>query len=180
MNRLPSCCKLCPCCSKKIRWAKGFESSDSGRSLALRHLHFTTGNLAAQSTAMPKIIVVRHGQAEHNVAFDSIGSKAYEDPRYRDSRLTRLGMSLVYAVVKCVVMCNCCRGRADACYRPRHRCQRYKRGLRAVVLPAYSLYSNFNQRHGVCVCPFQPRVCSRQFAGDAGPRSRLQPTSDTR
>lgn len=43
---------------------------------------------------MPKIIVVRHGQAEHNVAFDAIGDAAYEDPLYRDSRLTHTGVLL--------------------------------------------------------------------------------------
>jgi len=40
---------------------------------------------------MPQIIVVRHGQAEHNVAADALGEIAYEDPQYRDSRLTHTG-----------------------------------------------------------------------------------------
>jgi hypothetical protein len=39
----------------------------------------------------PDIIVVRHGQAEHNVAFDAVGDTAYEDARYRDSKLTHAG-----------------------------------------------------------------------------------------
>jgi hypothetical protein len=64
--------------------------------LAARRLHFTKRNLAAHSAAMPKIIFVRHGQAAHNVAFESLGSKAYEDPRYRDSKLTQTGTLAYY------------------------------------------------------------------------------------
>jgi hypothetical protein len=44
---------------------------------------------------MPNIVVVRHGQAEHNVAFDAIGDTAYEDARYRDSILTHAGVMTV-------------------------------------------------------------------------------------
>ena len=77
-----------------------FKSSGTNRvpefRLAVCRLLFTKRDLAAHSAAMPKIIFVRHGQAAHNVAFESLGSKAYEDPRYRDSKLTQTGMLADY------------------------------------------------------------------------------------
>ena len=48
-------------------------------------------HLSALASDMTVIVLVRHGQAEHNVAFDSLGDAAYEDPQYQDSRLTPTG-----------------------------------------------------------------------------------------
>jgi broad specificity phosphatase PhoE len=51
---------------------------------------------------MPQIIVVRHGQAEHNVAFEAVGEAAYLDAQYRDSKLTQLGAKPARIEVFCV------------------------------------------------------------------------------
>jgi broad specificity phosphatase PhoE len=40
----------------------------------------------------PKFIFVRHGEAEHNVAFRQIGEGAFTDPAYKDARLTPKGI----------------------------------------------------------------------------------------
>jgi hypothetical protein len=77
-----------------------FKSSGTNRvpefRLAVCRLLFTKRNVAAHSAAMPKIIFVRHGQAAHNAAFDSLGTKAYKDRRYRDSKLTQTGLLADY------------------------------------------------------------------------------------
>jgi broad specificity phosphatase PhoE len=39
----------------------------------------------------PIFLFVRHGQAYHNTAAETMGDAAYEDNRYRDARLTELG-----------------------------------------------------------------------------------------
>ena len=39
----------------------------------------------------PKFIFVRHGEAEHNVAFHEVGNAAFTDPKYKDARLTEEG-----------------------------------------------------------------------------------------
>jgi broad specificity phosphatase PhoE len=39
----------------------------------------------------PKFIFVRHGEAEHNVAFHEKGHAAFTDPAYRDAPLTQKG-----------------------------------------------------------------------------------------
>ncbi len=40
----------------------------------------------------PKFIFVRHGEAEHNVAFHEVGDSAFTDPKYKDARLTEKGI----------------------------------------------------------------------------------------
>lgn len=43
----------------------------------------------------PTFILVRHGEAEHNVGFRAQGESAYENPIYRDSPLTEVGIEQV-------------------------------------------------------------------------------------
>ena len=66
-----------------------------------------SGNNGAAVPMPPKIIVVRHGQAEHNVAADARGEIAYEDPQYRDARLTHTG-ALRYRGVQAPMIIKCC------------------------------------------------------------------------
>jgi len=40
----------------------------------------------------PTFVLVRHGEAEHNVGFREQGESAYENPAYRDARLTEEGI----------------------------------------------------------------------------------------
>ena len=40
----------------------------------------------------PTFVIVRHGEAEHNVAFREQGESAYCNPAYRDARLTEEGI----------------------------------------------------------------------------------------
>jgi broad specificity phosphatase PhoE len=40
----------------------------------------------------PTFVLLRHGEAEHNVGFRERGESAYEDPAYRDSALTEKGI----------------------------------------------------------------------------------------
>lgn len=40
----------------------------------------------------PKFVFVRHGEAEHNVAFHKLGESAFTDPLYQDPVLTKLGI----------------------------------------------------------------------------------------
>ncbi len=40
----------------------------------------------------PKFIFVRHGEAEHNVAFHEVGAAAFTDTKYRDAPLTQKGI----------------------------------------------------------------------------------------
>jgi probable phosphoglycerate mutase len=39
----------------------------------------------------PKLIFVRHGEAEHNVGFHQRGEEAFLDPKYKDAALTEKG-----------------------------------------------------------------------------------------
>ncbi len=39
----------------------------------------------------PKFIFLRHGEAEHNVAFHEVGESAFQDPKYQDAPLTEKG-----------------------------------------------------------------------------------------
>lgn len=41
----------------------------------------------------PKFIFLRHGEAEHNVAFHEAGESAFQDPKYQDAPLTEKGRS---------------------------------------------------------------------------------------
>ena len=40
----------------------------------------------------PKFIFIRHGEAQHNVAYHESGVKVFEDEKYRDAALTDLGI----------------------------------------------------------------------------------------
>ncbi len=40
----------------------------------------------------PKFIFMRHGEAEHNVAFHEVGPSAFTDPKYQDAELTKKGI----------------------------------------------------------------------------------------
>lgn len=40
----------------------------------------------------PKFIFVRHGEAEHNVAFHQVGDSAFTNPKYKDAPLTDEGI----------------------------------------------------------------------------------------
>ncbi len=40
----------------------------------------------------PKFIFMRHGEAEHNVAFHEVGASAFTDPNYQDAVLTKKGI----------------------------------------------------------------------------------------
>ena len=40
----------------------------------------------------PKFIFMRHGEAEHNVAFHEVGQSAFTDPKYQDAVLTKNGI----------------------------------------------------------------------------------------
>ena len=40
----------------------------------------------------PKFIFMRHGEAEHNVAFHEVGQSAFTDPKYQDAVLTKKGI----------------------------------------------------------------------------------------
>ncbi len=40
----------------------------------------------------PKFIFVRHGEAEHNVAFRDVGTAAFRDSKYKDAPLTTEGI----------------------------------------------------------------------------------------
>jgi broad specificity phosphatase PhoE len=40
----------------------------------------------------PKFVFLRHGEAEHNVAFHAEGVSAFSDPKYADARLTEKGI----------------------------------------------------------------------------------------
>lgn len=40
----------------------------------------------------PTFVLLRHGEAEHNVGFREHGESAYENPAYRDSALTETGI----------------------------------------------------------------------------------------
>jgi len=48
----------------------------------------------------PKFIFVRHGEAEHNVAYHAVGASAFEDERYRDAKLTEKGIEQAKEVGK--------------------------------------------------------------------------------
>lgn len=41
---------------------------------------------------IPKFIFVRHGEAEHNVAFHQVGESAFTDPKHKDAPLTEEGI----------------------------------------------------------------------------------------
>jgi broad specificity phosphatase PhoE len=41
---------------------------------------------------VPKFIFVRHGEAQHNVAFHEVGEGAFNDPDYKDATLTPKGI----------------------------------------------------------------------------------------
>lgn len=43
-------------------------------------------------TMPPTFIFVRHGEAEHNVAFHKVGESAFTDPNYQDAVLTKGGI----------------------------------------------------------------------------------------
>lgn len=47
-----------------------------------------------------KVLFLRHGQAEHNVAFQTEGPRAYKNPRYQDSALTEVGEFQASAIAK--------------------------------------------------------------------------------
>ena len=40
----------------------------------------------------PRFIFLRHGEAEHNVAFHEVGQTAFTDPKYKDAKLTEKGL----------------------------------------------------------------------------------------
>ena len=44
---------------------------------------------------VPQFIFVRHGEAEHNVAFHQVGEQAFLDPKYEDAPLTETGKKQV-------------------------------------------------------------------------------------
>jgi broad specificity phosphatase PhoE len=48
----------------------------------------------------PKLIFIRHGEAEHNVAFHRDGESAFENPLYKDAHLTQKGKEQVQASAK--------------------------------------------------------------------------------
>lgn len=48
----------------------------------------------------PKFIFLRHGEAEHNVAFHKIGVSAFTDPNYQDAVLTKKGIEQIREVAK--------------------------------------------------------------------------------
>lgn len=48
----------------------------------------------------PKFIFVRHGEADHNVAFHSVGNSAFEDTNYKDALLTEKGKEQAKNVAK--------------------------------------------------------------------------------
>jgi broad specificity phosphatase PhoE len=48
----------------------------------------------------PKIIFLRHAQAEHNVAFHTDGDSAFLNPAYKDAKLTEEGLKQARAVGK--------------------------------------------------------------------------------
>ena len=84
----------------------------------------------------PDIIVVRHGQAEHNVAFDAVGDTAYEDARYRDSKLTHAGvlpLQCLRAMWHLEIICKAFRQRTNCCVRTTHRSKCCAKGVRAMV-----------------------------------------------
>lgn len=43
----------------------------------------------------PKFIFIRHGEAEHNVAFHTLGDSVFKDEQYRDAPLTQKGIEQV-------------------------------------------------------------------------------------
>jgi broad specificity phosphatase PhoE len=49
---------------------------------------------------VPKFIFVRHGEAEHNVAFHEVGAAAFTDAKYRDAHLTPKGIQQARATGK--------------------------------------------------------------------------------
>lgn len=48
----------------------------------------------------PKFIFMRHGEAEHNVAFHSVGDSAFKDEQFRDAPLTQKGIEQVQEAAK--------------------------------------------------------------------------------
>jgi broad specificity phosphatase PhoE len=48
----------------------------------------------------PKFIFIRHGEAEHNVAFHEQGESAFEDEKYKDAKLTEQGIKQVQESAK--------------------------------------------------------------------------------
>lgn len=48
----------------------------------------------------PKFIFLRHGEAEHNVAFHDVGESAFKDEKYRDAPLTQKGVEQVQAAAE--------------------------------------------------------------------------------
>ncbi len=48
----------------------------------------------------PKYIFIRHGEAEHNVAFHEQGESAFEDEKYKDAKLTEKGIQQVQESAK--------------------------------------------------------------------------------
>jgi len=48
----------------------------------------------------PKFIFIRHGEAEHNVAFHKLGDSVFKDEQYRDAPLTQNGIQQVQELAK--------------------------------------------------------------------------------
>ncbi len=48
----------------------------------------------------PKFIFIRHGEAEHNVAFHEVGESAFTDEKYQDAKLTPKGIQQIQEVAR--------------------------------------------------------------------------------
>lgn len=48
----------------------------------------------------PTFIFLRHGEAEHNVAFHEVGNSAFMDPKFKDAKLTQKGLEQAQEAAK--------------------------------------------------------------------------------